>query len=353
MDDNNLLNIKTTQFGEATLQPQPPKKSKKLIILIGVILTITGIILFFGDKILDHLMPSYPKKDGDFMKSTVNEKEIELTLNNFDKINSDISEIEKLIQWKFDGSYSGWKFIQTIETERLPKPNDIVMLFSKSFNSEDLEYKNDVEIARREHSNVVTLIKNWLADNNWILTAKPREPGFYQDFLYQKDNNSLILSIGTRDAVNGGLYINIQHDATESLGLTPNIFSHENIEIGQKVGAMVVDKIYYPISEAKVGIEFKGTAKLTGTLYIRDLKEEGFGPEYSIRYLTNDSLKQLPYLSSDSRMVWFGIENTENIKKLGFKNLDKVFVEIDIYYYTYMDSQVFNRANVVNIKKAQ
>ena len=124
---------------------------------------------------------------------------------------------------------------------------------------------------------------------------------------------------------------------------SPNLFTFSSIEIGSTYGAMTTDKVssadsfhkevQAPPNEHSLAAQFSGEAILVGTLSAPtgDPRDGGIGPEYSVSELTIDSIQKLPRSETDTRMVWFGIDNPEMVTEAGLKNGDRVEIVIDKY----------------------
>ncbi len=142
--------------------------------------------------------------------------------------------------------------------------------------------------------------------------------------------------------------------------IVSNIFTYKS-KPGDKVGGMVLSKINHPTSQTEpagpdyVYAEFTGTITVTGRLSAPTGNPEdgGMGPEYSLNNLTQDSLKRLPYLQSDTRTVWFGIKNPDVMKNSPAKNGDLVELTINKYEYVFFPAGVWNQADAVAVKKIQ
>lgn len=70
----------------------------------------------------------------------------------------------------------------------------------------------DVQVQEQagiEAAALQTSVKNTLSADGWKLTASPTEGSAYQSYLYVKDNHPLLLTIGGRNAVSGGMYLAI------------------------------------------------------------------------------------------------------------------------------------------------
>ncbi len=153
---------------------------------------------------------------------------------------------------------------------------------------------------------------------------------------------------------------NTNKTTDNSTSLVSNIFTYK-AKPGDKVGAMTLVKINhptnsnYPAEADYVYAEFTGTVTLRGRLSAPtgNSEDAGMGPEYSLNNLTQDSLKKLPYLQSDTGTVWFGVKNQDIMKNFAVQNGDLVDMTINIYEYICFPASVWNLADVVNVKKVQ
>lgn len=83
-----------------------------------------------------------------------------------------------------------------------------ILLLSKTFNENGC--KSDCSIEGKAQSDLIAGIKNSLSKNGWSSVSWANEPSAYTDYLYIKDNHPIILQVGTRNAVTGGLYVNLE-----------------------------------------------------------------------------------------------------------------------------------------------
>ncbi|MBP9760015.1 MAG: hypothetical protein KBD24_01460 [Candidatus Pacebacteria bacterium] len=139
-----------------------------------------------------------------------------------------------------------------------------------------------------------------------------------------------------------------------------NIFTYDS-EPGGRVGEMVLVKLeripneLRPEGPGYVKAEFTGVITVTGRLSAPtgNPYDGGMGPEYSVATLNQDSLSRLPYFESDTRSVWFGVNNPEIMKESTVKNGDLVEVTIKKYQYVFYPAGVWNSAELIAIKKVQ
>lgn len=123
-----------------------------------------------------------------------------------------LGEFGNLADWQ-QTNLSDWRFADdTYNTQhrtQLKKyGTEKILLLSKSFNANTCQ--SDCQAEGIAQNNLETAVKTTLSQNGWKAVSWPSEPGFYSDYLYVKDGHPLILQIGTRDAVTGGMYIRIE-----------------------------------------------------------------------------------------------------------------------------------------------
>lgn len=123
------------------------------------------------------------------------------------------NQLRKLSNWKAEENISDWQIVDLDRSHLSGFPKGKIFRMSKSFNEAGFPGPNvdqQIQQAADDQKALENVVKDVLADNGWKFTAGPTEGGFYHDYLYVKDNHPLILQIGTRDAVTGGMYISIQ-----------------------------------------------------------------------------------------------------------------------------------------------
>lgn len=143
------------------------------------------------------------------------------TQNNSGSTNSTTSTWEEVIynqfrnltDWRIKENLSDWGVIDLDRNKLDNFPKGKLFQISKSFNETGFPGPNvdqQIQQAANELKALENSVKKVLADNGWKFVAGPTEGGFYHDYLYVKDNRPLILQIGTRDAVTGGMYVSVQ-----------------------------------------------------------------------------------------------------------------------------------------------
>jgi len=123
-----------------------------------------------------------------------------------------LSEFNNLTDWQ-ESNPSDWQFADyTNETQHRSQLKKFltgqIILLSKSFNGKGCQ--SDCTAEGDKQNNLLTSVKTSLSQNGWSPVSWPTEPGFYTDYLYIKDKHPLILQVGTRDAVSGGMYVSIE-----------------------------------------------------------------------------------------------------------------------------------------------
>jgi hypothetical protein len=123
-----------------------------------------------------------------------------------------LNEFSGLTDWQ-QSSPSGWQFADyTYETQHRSQlktyGTGTIFLLSKSFNGNGCQ--SDCSAEGNVEDNLIASVKATLSQNGWTAVSWPTEPYFYTDYLYAKDSHPLILQVGTRDAVTGGMYVNLE-----------------------------------------------------------------------------------------------------------------------------------------------
>jgi hypothetical protein len=123
------------------------------------------------------------------------------------------NEFKNITEWK-QSNLSDWQLTNyTHETQhrnqlKIYGPGKILLL-SKSFNRDGC--KSDCSAEGKMQDNLVANIKISLSQQNgWTPVLWPTESSSYTDYLYVKEGHPLILQIGERDAVTGGMYVDIE-----------------------------------------------------------------------------------------------------------------------------------------------
>jgi hypothetical protein len=118
------------------------------------------------------------------------------------------NQFKNLATWKEQG-LSDWQLIDLDKVKLNGYEKGKVFELSKSFNDNGFAGGN-IDQAGAQQADLETSVKKVLTDNGWKYVAGPTEGGFYHDYLYVKDNHPLVLQIGTRNAVTGGMYVRIE-----------------------------------------------------------------------------------------------------------------------------------------------
>ena len=119
------------------------------------------------------------------------------------------NQFQGLTDWT-QTSETDWSLVEMNPSKLKPYEKGNLNVLSKTFNG-----KNDPEDfvqAKTSEDALVTSVNTALSKNGWKLVAQPTEGGFYHDYLYVKDNHPLVVEVGTRDAVIGGMYVSIQYE---------------------------------------------------------------------------------------------------------------------------------------------
>ena len=122
------------------------------------------------------------------------------------------NQLRKISNWK-EEDISDWQLVDLDLSYLGSFTKGNIFRLSKSFNETGFPGPNvdqQIQYTANEQKALENVVKNVLADNGWKFTVGPTEGGFYHDYLYEKDNHPLVLQIGTRDAVTGGMYISIE-----------------------------------------------------------------------------------------------------------------------------------------------
>ena len=123
------------------------------------------------------------------------------------------TQFKNLADWRIEENLSDWRTIDLDRSQLNKFPKGKIFQVSKSFNETGFPGPNvdqQIQQAASDQQTLENSVKKVLTENGWKFVAGPTEGGFYHDYLYVKDNHPLILQIGTRDAITGGMYISIQ-----------------------------------------------------------------------------------------------------------------------------------------------
>ncbi len=146
-------------------------------------------------------------------------KETDEILSTFkftDSKESTFDEFKKLTDWQtsrlVDWAVKDWDLVGPILQKY---SSEKVFLLSKSFNEKSLsgsseQITQELQQEGDDEQALEIAVRKVLFNNGWKLTLSPKEGGFYQDFIYTKNNKPLVLEIGTREAVTGGMYVMIE-----------------------------------------------------------------------------------------------------------------------------------------------
>ena len=118
-------------------------------------------------------------------------------------------QFKNLAEWKIDENLSDWRLIDLDRNKLDQYSKGIIFQMSKSFNETGFpgpDVNQQLEKADSDQRALENAVKKVLSDNDWKFVVGPSEGGFYHDYLYVKDNHPLILQIGTRDVVTGGMF---------------------------------------------------------------------------------------------------------------------------------------------------
>ncbi len=118
-------------------------------------------------------------------------------------------EFKNLTDWQLKDEVLDWELVDLDKTKLKDFPAGKVFIFSKVFNQTPMDEK-EMQVAEMRQKQLVDSVKATLQVDGWTLTASPTEGGFYQDFLYTKLGHPLVLQIGSRSAVTGGMYVKVE-----------------------------------------------------------------------------------------------------------------------------------------------
>ncbi len=123
------------------------------------------------------------------------------------------NQFKNLANWKVEENISDWRLVDLDRSQLNKYSSGKIFYISKSFNEKGFpgpDVDQQMNQAASEQTALENSVKKTLTDNGWKFVAGPSEGGFYHDYLYVKDNHPLILQVGTRNAVTGGMYIAVE-----------------------------------------------------------------------------------------------------------------------------------------------
>lgn len=178
---------------------------------------VDGITKYDGTKVVvtDNGQPTYPDVLALAVSGIVtlqaNESNTQSN-NQIDWKNTVLREFSGLTDW-LQSNPSDWQLVDyTDETQHRTQLKKYgtgkILLLSKFFNGNGCQ--SDCSAEGKAQDNLVASVKAALAQNGWSPVQWPAEPYFYMDYLYVKDGHPLLLQVGTRDAITGGLYVDIE-----------------------------------------------------------------------------------------------------------------------------------------------
>jgi len=132
-----------------------------------------------------------------------------------------IAEFQGLASWKVE-TLSDWRISDLSRSQLGKYPSGHIVVLGAFFNEYD---STDVENAHTTETALIAATKARLIQNGWQLRAGPTEGGFYHDYLYEKNGKPLILSTGERDAVVGGMYVEVQFQDQNAVPVTLDLSS--------------------------------------------------------------------------------------------------------------------------------
>lgn len=126
---------------------------------------------------------------------------------------STYNQFKNLANWKVEENISDWRLVDLDRSQLNKYSSGKIFYISKSFNEAGFpgpDVDQQMNQAASEQTALENSVKKALTDNGWKFVQGPTEGGFYHDYLYVKDNHPLILQIGTRNAVTGGMYVAVE-----------------------------------------------------------------------------------------------------------------------------------------------
>lgn len=169
---------------------------------------------------------------------------------------------------------------------------------------------------------------------------------------------------GSKEDIPDQKYPEARMESAESQYATPSAtlpvvdntikFDVEKAKVGDKLGGMTIIKLGGSKSNIPTAnsafVQFKGKVEVTGK--ISYFEPGGFMAEaVCLGDLDEDSLAKMPKIISDTRVVWFCFNDLEAAKKLRLHTETKpVTVVIDNYLIIYHPSEVYNTADLVEVK---
>jgi len=130
------------------------------------------------------------------------------------------NQLNNLTTWTIKNNQSDW-LLQMLEPNQMTKysKTNIVAMY-KTFNE-----NGTTTTTATDENTFADSVKTLLANNGWTLRASPTEGSAYSAYLYENNNQPLILTIGTRDAVTGGMFVSVQLNLSSTVTpptTTPN-----------------------------------------------------------------------------------------------------------------------------------
>ncbi len=126
------------------------------------------------------------------------------------------NQFKNLAVWEVNENLSDWRLVSLDQSLLNKYAKGKIFKLSKSFNgtgfsgSDSDDINKQIQQAGLDQTALVSSARKALTENGWKLVASPTEGSAYNDYLYVKDNHPLVLQIGSRDAVKGGMYVSIQ-----------------------------------------------------------------------------------------------------------------------------------------------
>ncbi len=123
-----------------------------------------------------------------------------------------LNEFEDLTHWSVK-ELSVWRLSSSTHTYMPQYKGGHIIELSRTFNARGFpgpDVEAQLKKAWEDERALATAVRVRLPQNGWKLVREPPEPESYEQYIYARNGKALILGIGNRDALIGGMYVSIQ-----------------------------------------------------------------------------------------------------------------------------------------------